>query len=146
MLTQPDHAFFGLKDFQQFHVISRMVDDLRIPVRLHGLPTVRDTSGLALSSRNGYLDAAERARAAALYATLQDCARRIVAGQRDYRALEASAVTALDSAGLRPDYVHVCARATLREPAAADRELVVLAAAWAGTTRLIDNITVTAPG
>jgi pantoate--beta-alanine ligase len=143
MMTQPDHAFFGLKDFQQFHIISRMVADLRIPLQLHGLPTVREPSGLALSSRNGYLGAEERAHATSLYATLRDCAGKIAAGQRDYAALEQAAGAALVAAGLRTDYVHVCARATLLPASAHDRELVILAAAWAGTTRLIDNITVT---
>jgi pantoate--beta-alanine ligase len=144
MMAQPDHAFFGLKDFQQFHIISRMVDDLRIPLRLHGIPTVREPSGLALSSRNGYLGAEERTRATALYAALRDCARKIAEGRRDYAALEAAAGTALVTAGMRPDYVHICSRSTLLPAAPADRELVILAAAWAGTTRLIDNVTATA--
>lgn len=145
MMAQPDHAFFGLKDFQQFHIIARMVDDLRIPLRLHGLPTIREASGLALSSRNGYLGAEDRARATALYATLRDCAAKIASGQRDYAGLEKAATAALTAAGLRSDYVHVCARGTLLPAAPADRELVILAAAWAGTTRLIDNIEVKLP-
>lgn len=144
MMTQPDHAFFGLKDFQQFHIISRMVADLCIPLQLHGLPTVREPSGLALSSRNGYLGAEERTRAIALYATLRGCAQGIEGGQRDYASLERAADAALIAAGLRTDYVHICSRATLLPAAATDHELVILAAAWAGTTRLIDNITVTA--
>ncbi len=145
MMTQPDHAFFGLKDFQQFHIISRMVADLRIPLHLHGLPTVREASGLAMSSRNGYLRAEERARAIALYATLRGCAKEIEGGQRDYTALEQAADAALIAAGLRTDYVHICSRATLLPAAATDRDLVILAAAWAGATRLIDNIQVTIP-
>jgi pantoate--beta-alanine ligase len=143
-MTQPNHAFFGLKDFQQFHIISRMVDDLRIPLQLHGVPTVREESGLAMSSRNGYLSDDDRTRAALLYATLQDCAQRIESGRRDYAALEARASTGLSAAGLRTDYVHICARDTLLPAAPTDRELVILVAAWAGTTRLIDNIFVTA--
>jgi pantoate--beta-alanine ligase len=143
-MTQAAHAFFGLKDFQQFHIISRMVADLHIPVHLHGMPTVREESGLAMSSRNGYLSDDDRTRAALLYATLQDCAHRIESGRRDYPALEARASTALTAAGLRTDYVHICARDTLLPAAPADRDLVILAAAWAGATRLIDNIPVTA--
>ncbi|MEY4640781.1 MAG: hypothetical protein RLZZ227_775 [Pseudomonadota bacterium] len=142
-MTQPDHAFFGLKDFQQFHIISRMVQDLAIPVQLHGLPTVREESGLALSSRNGYLSADERTRAALLYATLEDCAQRIESGRRDYPALEQRASTALTAAGLRTDYFHICSRSTLLPAAPGDQALVILAAAWSGTTRLIDNIEVT---
>jgi pantoate--beta-alanine ligase len=97
-----------------------------------------------MSSRNGYLGAEERARAVALYAALRDCAQKIASGQRDYASLEAGAGAALVAAGLRPDYVHVCARATLLPATPADHELVILAAAWAGSTRLIDNITATA--
>ncbi|HEY0963401.1 MAG TPA: pantoate--beta-alanine ligase [Pseudomonadales bacterium] len=144
MMAQPDTAFFGLKDFQQFHIISRMVADLCIPIELHGIPTVREASGLAMSSRNGYLTADERTRAASLYATLRDCAARIERGNHDYAALESEACAMLATAGLRADYVHVCARASLLPAASSDRELVILAAAWAGTTRLIDNILVTA--
>lgn len=143
-MAAPDAAFFGLKDFQQFHIISRMVDDLQIPVRLHGLPTVREASGLALSSRNGYLSEQERAQAPALYASLQRCAQALARGNRDFAALEAEASSALAAAGLRPDYFHICSRATLLPPEAHERELVVLAAAWCGSTRLIDNIEVTA--
>jgi pantoate--beta-alanine ligase len=145
MMTQPDHAFFGLKDFQQFHIISRMVADLRIPLQLHGLPTVREPSGLALSSRNGYLSAAERARAAALSATLRECAAQVGKGRKDYPELEKAADAALVAAGLRTDYVHICSRATLLPAAPGDRELVILAAAWAGSTRLIDNIEAESP-
>jgi pantoate--beta-alanine ligase len=144
MMALPDAAFFGLKDFQQFHIISRMVADLCMPIALHGVPTVREESGLALSSRNGYLDAAERERATSLYAALRNCAQRIESGSRDYAALESSAASELNDAGLRPDYVHICARDTLLPAAPADRELVILAAAYAGSTRLIDNILVTA--
>jgi pantoate--beta-alanine ligase len=143
-MAAPDDAFFGLKDFQQFHILSRMVSDLRMPVRMHGLPTVREASGLALSSRNGYLSADERRRAPALYATLRKCAHQIESGRRDYAALEVAATAALEAAGLRGDYLHVCARDTLLPATASDRELVILAAAWAGTTRLIDNIFATA--
>jgi pantoate--beta-alanine ligase len=138
----PDHAFFGHKDYQQFHILGRMVADLQLPVRMHGLATVRESSGLALSSRNGYLSTEERGQAAALYAMLQEAARQIEDGNLDYSALQARASTALASAGLRPDYFHICARATLQPAGPQDRELVILAAAWVGSTRLIDNILV----
>jgi len=141
-MTQPDHAYFGLKDFQQFHIINCMVRDLHMPVQLHGLPTVREASGLALSSRNGYLSADERGQAPQLYATLQLLARQLSAGEQDFRRLEEQACAALRAAGLRPDYVHICARDTLLPATVADEDLVVLAAAYAGNTRLIDNILV----
>lgn len=139
-MTRADRAFFGLKDYQQFHLISRMVEDLQIPVLLHGIPTVRESSGLALSSRNGYLDQTERAQAPQLFATLQELARRIQTGESNYRRLETLACERLTGHGLRPDYVHICRRDTLLAAAAGERDLVILAAAWAGTTRLIDNI------
>lgn len=141
-MTSADHAFFGLKDFQQFHIIRRMVSDLHLPVTLHGLPTVRETDGLALSSRNGYLDATRRRQAPALYATLQYCAERLADGATDVPALEREAVHRLSAAGLQPDYVHICQRDTLLPATPSDTALVILAAAAAGTTRLIDNLVV----
>ena len=143
-MTGAQHAFFGLKDYQQFHLISRMVADLQLPVTLHGVPTVREPSGLALSSRNGYLDDNQRQLASALYATLQHCSARIGAGMRHYDALQQQAQQRLEQAGLRPDYVHICQRDTLLPATATDNHLVILAAAFVGSTRLIDNLTVTA--
>jgi pantoate--beta-alanine ligase len=141
-MTRPAQAFFGLKDYQQFHIIGRMVRDLHLPVTLHGLPTVRDSSGLALSSRNAYLSATEHRQAAALYATLQRTATAIKQGAADFRRLEAQAATELAQAGLLPDYVHICNSDTLEQASPGDWNLVILAAASAGSTRLIDNILV----
>jgi pantoate--beta-alanine ligase len=141
-MVQPHSAIFGLKDYQQFRIISKMVQDLQMPIQLIGLPTVREASGLALSSRNGYLDAAQRQQAQALYSTLLLAATKLRQGNADYRQLEADAQEALQKAGLRPDYVHICNRHTLELAAGSDRDPVILAAAWAGTTRLIDNIQV----
>jgi pantoate--beta-alanine ligase len=141
-MTQPDHAFFGLKDFQQFHLINCMVRDLQMPVQLHGLPTVREASGLALSSRNGYLSADERGQAPQLYATLQLLAWQLSAGEQNFQRLEEQARSMLESAGLRPDYVHICQRDTLLPATIGNTDLVILAAAFVGKTRLIDNILV----
>lgn len=143
-MIQPDAAFFGLKDYQQFQLISIMVRDLFLPVRLYGMPTVREASGLALSSRNGYLSAEQCAEAAALYATLVRISQRIKSGEVHYRELEQEASAALAAAGLRPDYFHICDRATLQLATQDDSDLVILAAVYAGTTRLIDNIFVQA--
>lgn len=144
-MTQPAHAYFGLKDYQQFHIIGRMVADLQLPVQVHGIATVREKSGLALSSRNGYLSAVERGQAENLYATLQRTASLIQQGTPDYDRLELDARMLLTEAGLKPDYVHICSSSTLLKATSADKDLVILAAAWVGTTRLIDNILVT-PG
>src|SRR5690606_27959528 len=114
--------------------------DLHMAVQMHGIPTVREQSGLALSSRNGFLNDSERAAAPALYATLRDAARELEQGLPDFRDLEARACNTLASKGLRPDYFHICRRDTLQLANTGDRHLVILAAAYAGTTRLIDNI------
>jgi pantoate--beta-alanine ligase len=139
-MIQPDAAFFGYKDYQQFHLINTMVRDLYLRVRLYGVPTVRESSGLAMSSRNGYLDAQQRAQAAALYATLLQTADRIKAGDNEFRQLENAASATLAAAGLQPDYFHICNRNTLQLAELNDCDLIILAAVYAGTTRLIDNI------
>src|SRR5690606_21105827 len=141
-MVRPDLAVFGLKDYQQFRIISRMVEDLLLDVELLGVPTVREDSGLALSSRNGYLNAAQRQQALALWLNLQAAAAAIRDGRRDFSALEVQAMAALASAGLEPEYFHICDRESLLPAAADDAAPVILAAARVGTTRLIDNILV----
>ncbi len=139
-MVQPDLAVFGKKDYQQLQVIRRMVRDLAMPVEIVGVDTVREPDGLAMSSRNQYLSAQERRIAPALYRELQGAAERIAAGERDWAALEASVAGALAEAGFRPDYVAVADAETLLAPTADSRRLVILAAAWLGRARLIDNI------
>ena len=139
-LVQPDIAVFGQKDYQQLAVIRRMVTDLCFPIEIIGAPTVREADGLALSSRNGYLSASERARAPLIYQLLSRIARAIGQGARDFRRLEAEAEAELKAAGFEPEYISVRQRETLKVAEAGDRALVVLAAARLGTTRLIDNL------
>lgn len=139
-ITQPHFAVFGEKDFQQLVVIRRLVRDLCLPVRIEGGPIVRDTDGLALSSRNAYLSPDERALAPLLYRKLQDAARRIAGADRNWRGLEQDAKRELTEAGLAPDYFAVRRSQDLREPGEADRDLVILVAARIGRTRLIDNL------
>lgn len=141
-LVQPDYAVFGDKDFQQLLLVRRMAADLRFPVEIIGVPTVRDADGLALSSRNNYLSAEERRRAPRLYEILNGLAARLEAGRTDYPALQAEAVSELSAAGFEPQYVAICRAGDLQPPNSADRELVILAAAWLGNTRLIDHIEV----
>jgi pantoate--beta-alanine ligase len=140
-MVQPDLAVFGEKDFQQLLVIRRMAEDLSLPVEIQGVPTVREADGLALSSRNGYLTADERGRAPAIYRALQTARDRLVEGTA-MDAVEAAGREALSRAGLVPDYFSVRRSEDLAEPQAADRELVVLAAAHLGKARLIDNLRV----
>lgn len=140
-LVQPDTALFGLKDYQQFMVITKMVSDLCIPITLIGVETQRESSGLALSSRNGYLTADEKQRAAVLYQALLESRTRLQAGA-PIDSVESMARVQLEQAGFRPDYFSVCDARTLEPAQVHDNDLVILAAAWMGKTRLIDNLRV----
>lgn len=141
-MVQPDVAVFGEKDRQQLLVIQRMVDDLDIPVRVVGSPTVRESDGLAMSSRNAYLSPEQRAVAVQLYRELGKAREQLLSGRRDYAGIEQTALDALASAGFRPEYVRVVRAEDYADPDPADRQLVVTAAAWLGKTRLIDNVLV----
>ena len=139
-LVQPDVAVFGEKDYQQLVVIRRMTCALCLPVAIEGMPTVREASGLAMSSRNRYLDAAQQETAATLYRVLGEVGAALQGGVADYPALEAWAIAKLGEAGFRPEYVSIRRAADLAEPGPGDSRLRVLAAAWLGPARLIDNI------
>lgn len=139
-MVQPDLAVFGEKDYQQLAVIRAMVRDLNMPIQIIGEPTVRAEDGLALSSRNGYLTAEQRATAPVVYRTLQQIGDAISRGQRDFAALVADGQAQLTAAGLRPDYLQVRHALTLRPAMVDDRDLVILVAAYLGNTRLIDNL------
>ena len=140
--SQVDVALFGEKDFQQLQVIRRVARDLDIPVAIEGVPTVRDSDGLALSSRNVYLTPEQRAVAPALYRTLQEMARRLEAGD-DAAAVSADGLAALSRAGVSSiDYLEVADAETLAPLASLDRPGRILSAVWLGKTRLIDNIAV----
>lgn len=142
-MIQPDIAFFGEKDFQQLAVIRKMTRDLMMPIEIIGAPTVREDDGLAKSSRNGYLSDEERAIAPVVYKTLTHAAEQLKAGNNDFAALEQEARDTLSEAGLRPDYFNIVNSLTLKPAAEADTELTLLVAAFLGTTRLIDNLSVT---
>ena len=139
-IVQPDIALFGLKDFQQFTVIKTMVRDLNIPVEIIGVDTVREPDGLAMSSRNGYLTDDEKRVAPNLYQSL--CAARdaILDGNSSYAEVEQQALQFLQQAGFDTDYFSVCRSSDLTKAAEKDVDLVLLAAAKLGKTRLIDNI------
>jgi pantoate--beta-alanine ligase len=139
-IVQPNIALFGLKDFQQLTVIKTMVRDLNIPVEITGVDTVREPNGLAMSSRNGYLTDDEKRVAPKLYHSL--CAARdaILAGNYSYVDIEQQALQFLQQAGFQTDYFSVCRSSDLKKAAAEDVDLVLLAAAKLGKTRLIDNI------
>lgn len=139
-MVQPDIALFGEKDFQQLAVIRKMVADLNIPVHIFGVPIVRDHDGLALSSRNGYLSAQQRAVAPALQQCLQALKAQIKNGRRDYATLFEQFKTDLQAAGFRLDYVELRDALSLQPAAMDSTQLVLLAAAYLGSTRLIDNL------
>ncbi len=140
-MVHPDLALFGEKDFQQLLVIRLMVEDLAMPVEIIGVPTVRESDGLAMSSRNGYLSASERACAPALHRVLT-AARDALCDGFAVEAVEQAALAALRKDGLAPDYVQVRVADDLRPATPADRDLVVLAAVYLGRARLIDNLRV----
>jgi pantoate--beta-alanine ligase len=144
-MVGPCHAYLGRKDFQQLTVIRRMVADLCLPVQVVGAPTMREPDGLAMSSRNQYLDAVQRARAPMLHQELRSAVAAIADGLRDAPALEAAATARLTAKGFRVDYFSVRRAEDLQPAAADDTELVVLVAARLGKARLIDNLRVTRP-
>ena len=140
-IVQPHRAVFGQKDYQQLMVIRNLVQQMALPIEILAGPTTRAADGLALSSRNGYLSAAERAEAPQLQALLQHMAQRVRAEGLDAVAtIEAQAHAALAARGWQPDYLCIRRRADLQLPTALGEPLVALAAAKLGTTRLIDNL------
>jgi len=141
-IAQPDVALFGKKDYQQLMVIRNMAREFNLPIEIIGGETVRAVDGLALSSRNGYLSATERAEAPRLYRVLAEMAAEVRNGAGNYPELEAKAMNTLSINGWAPDYVALRKKLDLQCPSAHDSGLVVLAAARLGSTRLIDNLEV----
>ena len=142
-IVQPDSAVFGKKDFQQLAIIEKMVEDLCMPIDIVGIETARDVDGLALSSRNGYLTKQERAIAPFIHATLQELREAVACGFDNYVDLEKHAREKLKSVGFEPDYVSVRDARTLKEVNPYTEQIVILAAAKLGKTRLIDNVSIT---
>ncbi len=140
-LVQPDVACFGLKDYQQVQVIQTMVEDLSMPIKIIPVATIREESGLALSSRNGYLTKDQKTIAPALYKNIKWLAEQ-VRNNKDFTELAKQASEAINAAGLITDYIHICHARTLQPATAKDKDLVVLAAAHCGKARLIDNLQV----
>ena len=139
-LVQPDVAVFGKKDYQQLLLIKLMVADLGLPIEVVGVDTVREADGLAMSSRNNYLNVVERKTAAKLYAGLCGLRDRLIKAGRMVAGIETDALRELETAGFRPDYLSIRRAVDLGEPSSQDKALVILAAAWLGRTRLIDNL------
>ena len=141
-LVMPHSAIFGKKDYQQYLVLRDMVKQFALPIEIIPAETVRAPDGLALSSRNNYLSPVERKEAPRLYNVLKKVRDEIGSGARDYQRLDQQAMAELAKNGWQPDYVAVRRRADLRPLTERDRELVIVAAARLGRTRLIDNMEV----
>lgn len=139
-LVQPRVAVFGKKDFQQLRVIRELVRQFNLPIDIEAGETLREADGLAMSSRNAYLGAPERLQAPMLQRELAAFAAAVRAGERDFEALCAAASRRLKMAGWRVDYVALREAETLQAATPASTRLVVLGAAWLGSTRLIDNL------
>ncbi len=143
--VQPDFALFGEKDYQQVMVIKRMTKDLLMPVEIVGMPIVREPDGLAMSSRNVYLNAEERARAPRIYACLKAAAQKLQAQKHRVIAIETAAMAELAADGFRPEYFSVRRAEDLEPARKGDVQLQILTAAWLGAARLIDNVRVDLP-
>jgi pantoate--beta-alanine ligase len=141
-LVMPHSAIFGKKDYQQYIVLRDMVRQLALPIEIIPADTVRAPDGLALSSRNSYLSAEERREAPRLYQMLRYAHDEIMAGARDFQRIELHTMSELANHGWKPDYIAVRRQSDLQAPVAEDRDIVVLAAARLGRTRLIDNVEV----
>lgn len=144
-LVQPDIACFGLKDYQQVQVIQTMVEDLSMPIEIIPVETIREPSGLALSSRNNYLTSQEKSIAPALNKTIHWVANELknTALQTDtFTHLMQQASEKINQSGMKTDYLHICHARTLQPATKDDKELVILAAAHCGKARLIDNMQV----
>ena len=139
-IVQPDQAYFGLKDYQQLLLIKKMAADLAMDIDIIGVATQREASGLALSSRNGYLSDSQKQQAALLYQCLQTARDAILSGNKDFLSLQRQATQLLESMGARVDFFSICNAGSLQPATAEDTALVILAAAFIGPTRLIDNI------
>lgn len=141
-IVQPHQLFLGEKDFQQLLIIRRMIAELNFPVQVVGVPTVRESDGLALSSRNCYLSGLERQIAPLLYQSLVAAEDHIKNGRRDWDALEKEQMSSLERLGFKVDFFSICSADTLLPAASDNQAWVILVAATLGQTRLIDNIQV----
>jgi len=145
MNVQPDLALFGDKDYQQVMVIKQMVHDLLMPVKILGQPIVREADGLAMSSRNSYLNAAERALAPQIFQAMNRAREKTLLQNTSLIAIETAGMAELAAAGFRPEYFSIRRAQDLSAPQVGDTTLQLLVAAWLGPARLIDNLRIELP-
>lgn len=141
-IVQPDEAIFGIKDYQQLAVIKRMTEDLCLPVKIISAPIHREADGLAMSSRNNYINEDERPKVKVLKQALELIAEQIKAGDLEFTQLEMEAKKRIESEGFKADYVTISNRKTLEPAAVDDREITILGAMYTASARLIDNISI----
>jgi pantoate--beta-alanine ligase len=141
-MVNPDAAVFGEKDYQQLLVIRRMVRDLHMDIEILMVETIREPDGLAMSSRNSYLTPEERKQAPTLYRSLDEARRAVREGNRDFHAIGRRGIEMLQAAGFRPEYFAIRRAEDLEMPRPEDSALRILAGAWLGKARLIDNVAV----
>lgn len=139
-IVQPQTAIFGKKDFQQLHIIKKMVKQLNLPINILASETVRTQNGLALSSRNNYLNETQQRDAVLLYQTLNEIKQAVEKGNKNYKHLQENAALTLTQKGWKVDYIELRQQNSLKEATLHDNELVVLGAAWLNKARLIDNL------
>lgn len=139
-IVQPDLAIFGKKDYQQLHIMREMIRQLNLPVEIIAGETIRESDGLALSSRNQYLNKAQRSEACNLYQTLLQVKNEIISGRKDFLTLQENAAQNLTQRGWKVDYIRIQKRSSLTPAQVNDENLVILSAAWLDKTRLIDNL------
>tara|TARA_B100000700_G_scaffold325999_1_gene436291 strand:+ start:608 stop:1459 length:852 start_codon:yes stop_codon:yes gene_type:complete len=141
--SMPDYALFGEKDFQQVLVIRRMVIDMLLPVQIVSMPTCRETDGLAMSSRNRYLNRQEREKSPAIYSALQSAVERLRNGAFTVEEIEQEGVISLTEMGMKVEYFSIRRQKDLLPVNSNDQDIVILTAVWLGSARLIDNLKVT---
>lgn len=139
-IIQPQIAIFGSKDFQQLHIVKKMVKQLNLPINILSGETIRLQNGLALSSRNQYLNEVQLEEATRLYQTLNEIKQFVEKGNKDFKSLQENAINILTKFGWRVDYIELRQKDDLSNPTLNDTDLVVLGAAWLNKTRLIDNL------
>ncbi|MER2493341.1 pantoate--beta-alanine ligase [Catenovulum sediminis] len=144
-LVQPDVACFGEKDFQQLQVIRTMVEDLSMPIKIIGVPTVREKNGLAKSSRNGYLTEAQKEQAGIIYHCMQSAKTQLLKEKTSIQTVQQQLANTLETAGLRLDYIAIADTKSLQPATADNKSWVILVAAYMGNTRLIDNLVIENP-
>jgi pantoate--beta-alanine ligase len=142
-ISRADQAFFGLKDYQQYLIVRKLVKDLSLSTQIIGVKTQRETNGLAMSSRNNYLSVDEKQKAKVIFSTLKLIAEKIISGERNYVELEKIGFQTLQNSGAEVDYFAIRNDEFLQKPTLRNRNLVILAAAKIGPSRLIDNLLIT---